>query len=105
VSSVALIAQAVSLLVDSSNVGVFWLLVVIFLQRGQDIPPIDDITPIGAGKSKGVVYYGRMFAFGICVLLAAATLVPMPLDLILGAAQIPATVGPLVGDSFQGISV
>jgi membrane-associated protease RseP (regulator of RpoE activity) len=83
ISTVTLIAQAAALLIDTKPLSLFWILSVVLLQRGQDVPPIDDVTPVATSvddSQRGFLYYWRMFAFGFCVFLAAAMLVPMPFD-------------------------
>ena len=58
ISTFTLIAQSLSLLVNSSPLALFWILNVVFLQRGQDIPPLDDITPVSceSGISNSLIH-------------------------------------------------
>ena len=110
ISTFTLVAQSLSLLVNSSPLALFWILNVVFLQRGQDIPPLDDITPVsceseisnslirddsekkqtsssttgtvtGFITKTNVAYYTRLFSLGFCLLVTASMLLPMPLDL------------------------
>lgn len=83
ISFAALLGQGVSLLTNASPVTFFWLLVVVFLQRGQDLPPIDDVTPLSSpqdDEKKGVVWFGRLAAFLFCAVLTGAILLPIPID-------------------------
>lgn len=80
VSFGALIGTGVSLLSSGSAVLFFWLLTVVFLQRGADLPPEDDVTPIGEGEANPVVWGGRLAALVFCLLLASSLILPIPLD-------------------------
>lgn len=82
VSFAALVSQAFSLLSNASPVAFFWLLVVVFLQRGQDLPPENDITAIGSSEEAegGAVWIARLAALVFCSLVAGATLLPVPVD-------------------------
>lgn len=56
-----------------------WSLIVLFLQRGQDIPPEDDCTPVatmGEATTKPIQWFGRAGAFFFCVALTAGMLLP-----------------------------
>jgi Zn-dependent protease len=79
----ALIGQAVSVLTNSSPVNFFWSLVVVFLQRGADYPPEDDVTPISTDDedaNKSVAWFGRLSALVFCVALTTLILLPVPID-------------------------
>ena len=80
VSFGALIGTGVSLLSSGSAVLFFWLLTVVFLQRGADLPPEDDVTPIGEGEANPFVWGGRLAALVFCLLLASSLILPIPLD-------------------------
>ena len=57
------------------------MLLVVFLQRGEDIPPEDDITPVATDqddKQIGPLYVLRALALGLCATLTAATITPVP---------------------------
>ena len=57
------------------------MLLVVFLQRGADIPPEDDITPVATtedDKNIGPLYIMRALALGFCATLTAATITPVP---------------------------
>jgi membrane-associated protease RseP (regulator of RpoE activity) len=79
----ALIGQAISVLTNSNPVNFFWSLVVVFLQRGADYPPEDDITPLATDdddKMKGIAWFGRLLSLVFCVSLTASILLPVPID-------------------------
>ena len=57
------------------------MLLVVFLQRGADLPPEDDITPVATDrddKNIGPLYVMRALALGLCATLTAATITPVP---------------------------
>lgn len=79
----ALIGQAISVFTNSSPVTFFWSLVVVFLQRGADYPPEDDVTPIATDdddKSKSIQWFGRLAALVFCVAMTTLMLLPVPID-------------------------
>ena len=58
------------------------MLLVVFLQRGADLPPEDDITPVATDqddKQIGPLYVMRALALGLCATLTAATITPVPM--------------------------
>eukprot|EP01038_Epipyxis_sp_PR26KG_P009953 gene9953-13386_t len=84
ITTVTLIAQALSFITNSSPLALFWIILVVFLQRGPDIPPIDDVTPIATNEddqSKGVLWYSRLFALIFCIILTSGVLLPVPNDI------------------------
>jgi membrane-associated protease RseP (regulator of RpoE activity) len=108
IAFITLLGQAVSFITSSSPVSFFWILLVVFLQRGQDIPPEDDFTPVATDEEdqkKGLAWFGRALALAFCVLLTAGTIlqVPAPFELtsaLTGAAATGAATG---ADALQGI--
>ena len=84
ISFATLIAQGVGLLNASSPLALYWILAVVFLQRGADVPPMDDVSPIVTDeedRTKGVVWWSRALALAFCVVLTAGILLPVPMDL------------------------
>lgn len=81
VSLATLFLQGVSLIGNPSVIAVFWIILVALFQRGPDIPPEDDITPVATEEDdqrKGLAWFGRALALALCVLTTASTLVPIP---------------------------
>lgn len=72
------IAQGVGLLNASSPLALYWILAVVFLQRGADVPPMDDVSPIATDeedRTKGVVWWSRQQAYCCrCPWISATTL-------------------------------
>jgi Zn-dependent protease len=92
-----LLSQALSFFTNSSPVAFFWALIVVFLQRGQDIPPIDDITPVATVEDdarKSPAWFIRALALIFCAGMTAVTIlqVPAPLDLVPGLGNSADTV-------------
>jgi hypothetical protein len=52
IAFITLLGQAVSIFSNASPISFFWILLVVFLQRGADIPPENDVTPIAAEDDK-----------------------------------------------------
>lgn len=79
-----LLAQAISFVTSVNNpVQLFWIIAVVFLQRGSDHPPENDVTAIGdeeADGSKGIMWYGRLASLLFCMVLTAGILLPVPTD-------------------------
>jgi membrane-associated protease RseP (regulator of RpoE activity) len=118
-STVVLIAQGLSLLVNASPLPLFWIIAVVLLQRGQDIPPLDDVTPItgypvseaslngggGGGEVEGVEepkdigYYLRLTALAFCMVMTAAVLIPMPLEI----SSLTNSVGGSMNEVINGV--
>jgi membrane-associated protease RseP (regulator of RpoE activity) len=98
----ALLSQALSLFFNSSPLTFFWSLYVFFLQRGQDIPPEDDVSPIASSEDdekKGTLWAGRLASLIFCALLASAILLPLPKELITSAANQPLNIDNFIGTS------
>jgi Zn-dependent protease len=109
----ALLGLAASFLSNSSPIILFWSLIVVFLQRGAELPAEDDVTPVATDEEdgrKGPLWLARAAALGLCVVLTAGTIVPVPYDPSLGGGAPSAGVqGPTEGrrdgnifDSFGG---
>lgn len=82
ISTLTLLAQALMLLTIPNAIGglgLSWALTVLFLQRGLDLPPEDDITPVSMSENTStVVKIARGIAMAACVLLTAAVFLPVP---------------------------
>jgi hypothetical protein len=81
VSALALAGVAISFITNASPIFFFFGLIIIFLQRGADIPPLDDVTPVVSAedeKKKGPMYFLRALALAVCVSLTSATVIPQP---------------------------
>ena len=81
ISVLVLIAIASTFITNGSPIFFFFSLIILFLQRGADIPPLDDVTPIVTDveeQKKGPMYFMRAFALAICVTMSSATLIPQP---------------------------
>jgi Zn-dependent protease len=81
IAFITLIGQAIMFLTNASPISFFWILVVVFLQRGTDIPPEDDVSPIAteeedAKKSPG--WIARALTLAFCAGLTGATILPVP---------------------------
>jgi len=77
ISFFTLLSQALTLLTSSSAVSpvsLFWIITVVFLQRGADLPPEDDVTPVATDEDdakKSPAWILRMLSFAFCVVLTA----------------------------------
>lgn len=84
ITTIALISQLVNILTNFNPVVTFWMVTVILLQRGADIPPEDDVTPVSAsgedGQSNGLVWFARLAALLFCVALTSGVMLPVPAD-------------------------
>lgn len=83
ISFAALLGQAASFITNTTPVAFFWALAVIFLQRGADIPPEDDVTPVSSDEDdnrKGFAWFGRIALLAFCTGLTALALLPVPID-------------------------
>lgn len=83
ISFAATLSQAVSLFSTSSPIPLFWGLFVILFQRGFDIPPEDDITPIVSDseeKEKKITYFIRAIMLATCIILTSGMILPVPVD-------------------------
>ena len=81
IAFITLLGQAIMFLTSASPISFFWILVVVFLQRGADIPPIDDVTPVATeeeDKKKGLPWIGRALTLAFCIGLTSATILPVP---------------------------
>jgi membrane-associated protease RseP (regulator of RpoE activity) len=81
ISQLALLSQAVAFFSNSSPTVLYWLLVVVFLQRGADLPPEDDVTPVATAeedRAKGPLWLARAAALMLCTVLTAAAVTPVP---------------------------
>eukprot|EP00596_Hydrurales_sp_CCMP1899_P005210 CAMPEP_0119051770 /NCGR_PEP_ID=MMETSP1177-20130426/73275_1 /TAXON_ID=2985 /ORGANISM="Ochromonas sp, Strain CCMP1899" /LENGTH=724 /DNA_ID=CAMNT_0007031091 /DNA_START=367 /DNA_END=2541 /DNA_ORIENTATION=- len=81
IAFITLLGQAVSIFSNASPISFFWILLVVFLQRGADIPPENDVTPIAAeddtegGSTKWFMRAATLF---FCVSLTGAAILPVP---------------------------
>jgi hypothetical protein len=78
-----LVGQAVNLFNDPSPLNLFFMIFVVILQRGPEMPPQDDVTPVATDeddRQKGIAWGARLFAVVFCSLIAAATILPVPID-------------------------
>ena len=98
-SFTALLGGAFSLLSSTSPVVFFWLLFVVFMQRGEDLPPEDDVTPMGQDEKNGLVWAGRLSALLFCSVITGLTILPVPIDPALVAGQASNIFGATVGPS------
>jgi Zn-dependent protease len=81
IAFITLISQAVSIFSDASPIYFFWIVLVVFLQRGADIPPEDDVTPVATveeDQKKGPKWIARALALGFCLSLTGAMILPVP---------------------------
>lgn len=81
IAFITLIGQSIMFLTNASPISFFWILVVVFLQRGADIPPIDDVTPVATEKDdekKSLGWIGRALTLAFCAGLTGATILPVP---------------------------
>ena len=81
IAFITLIGQAIMFLTNASPISFFWILVVVFLQRGADIPSEDDVTPIAStsdDEKKGPAWLGRLATLAFCIGLTGATILPVP---------------------------
>lgn len=81
ISVLTLFGIAISFITNASPIFFFFGLIIIFLQRGADIPPQDDVTPIVSQEEesqKGPMYFLRALALATCVTLSSATVIPQP---------------------------
>jgi len=99
-SFTALLGGAFSLLSSTSPVVFFWLLFVVFMQRGEDLPPEDDVTPLGQDEKNGLVWAGRLSALLFCSVITGLTILPVPIDPALVAGQASNIFGASGGSSF-----
>ena len=81
IAFITLIGQAVSIFSDASPIYFFWIVLVIFLQRGADVPPEDDVTPVATSEEdlkKSPVWFLRAMTLAFCVTLTGAMVLPVP---------------------------
>lgn len=81
IAFITLIGQAISIFSDASPIYFFWIVLVVFLQRGADIPPEDDITPVATDeedKKKGPKWIARALTLGFCLSLTGSMILPVP---------------------------
>ena len=81
ISFITLIGQAVSIFSDASPIYFFWIVLVVFLQRGADIPPEDDVTPVATeleDEKKSLSWFTRALTLAFCVSLTGAMVLPVP---------------------------
>lgn len=79
ISLAALVSQGFALLSNASPVLLAWLLFVVFLQRGVDLPPEDDVTAVGsAEEGEGAApWAARLAAIVFCSIVTGLTLLPV----------------------------
>ena len=81
ISFFTLLANGISFITSASPISFYFILIVVFLQRGAGIPPEDDVTPIVTEEEenkKGPLYFARAAALAFCIGLTATTIVPVP---------------------------
>ena len=81
IAFITLIGQAVSIFSDASPIYFFWIVLVVFLQRGADIPPENDVTPIATeeeDQKKGPKWLARALTLGFCLSLTGSMILPVP---------------------------
>ncbi|KAJ1438569.1 hypothetical protein B484DRAFT_392215 [Ochromonadaceae sp. CCMP2298] len=103
ITTATLIGQAVSLLSVSSPLTLYWLIAVVILQRGADLPPEDDVTPVATAEddaNKPIAWFLRLAALAFCITLTAGILLPVPMDVDLSQIQAPVT---SVSQLIQGV--
>jgi hypothetical protein len=103
ITTATLIGQAVSLLSVSSPLTLYWLLAVVILQRGADLPPEDDVTPVATTEddaNKGPAWFLRIASLVFCVTLTAGILLPVPMDVDLSQV---AQMAPQASQLIQGV--
>lgn len=84
ISTALLIGQAISFLAQPNPVMLFWTIFVVLLQRGPDLPPIDDVTPIATDdddKNKGIKWFARAGSLIACSLMSGLMILPAPQEL------------------------
>lgn len=84
ISTALLIGQAISFLAQPNPVMLFWTIFVVLLQRGPDLPPIDDVTPIATDdddKNKGLKWFARACSLIACSLMSGLMILPAPQEL------------------------
>ena len=99
IAFITLLGQAVMFLTNASPISFFWILVVVFLQRGADIPPVDDVTPVATeddDQKKGPAWIARALTLAFCVGLTGATILPVPVPYETPIVQAP---GPSLAPS------
>ncbi|CAN0187600.1 unnamed protein product, partial [Hapterophycus canaliculatus] len=62
-------AQAISSVFNNYSLQLFWGLLVILFQRGQDLPAKDELTEVGDG---------RIVTTGLLLFFSLITLIPFP---------------------------
>lgn len=81
IAFITLLGQAVSIFSNASPISFFWILLVVFLQRGADIPPENDVTAIAAEDDKeggSTKWFMRAATLFFCVSLTGAAILPVP---------------------------
>jgi Zn-dependent protease len=79
ISFLSLLLQGIGLISDVSSATFVWVIVSTLLQRGQDLPPEDDVSPIASDaddQRKGAAWFGRLFALVLCTLVTTAVMLP-----------------------------
>lgn len=84
ISTALLIGQAISFLAEPNPIMLFWTIFVVLLQRGPDLPPIDDVTQVATDEddsNKGIKWFTRAFSLVACSLISGAMILPAPQDM------------------------
>jgi membrane-associated protease RseP (regulator of RpoE activity) len=82
-TTIAILGLAVSFFTSFSPILFFWALTVVFLQRGTDIPPENDVTPVSTDEedsSKSIMWFLRLATLVFCIGLSASMILPVPMD-------------------------
>ena len=85
-----LIGLAISFFANPNPILLFWSVFVVLFQRGQDLPPEDDVTPVAStddDNNKGLAWFGRAAVLGTTALLSGATILSAPVDPAIQAAE------------------
>jgi hypothetical protein len=84
ISFATLVSQAISFLFSnsiSSPISLFWIIAVVFLQRGADIPPEDDCSSVSSGEGDKLNGYFRALGLAFCIIMTAGILLPVPINI------------------------
>lgn len=85
IAFITLLGEGISFFTSNNPLAVFWILTVVFLQRGLDLPPEDDVTPVASDsddQNKNLLWFARLTAFSFCVALTAGMILPVPVDIV-----------------------
>ena len=81
IAFITLIGLSIGIFTDASPIYFFWIVLVVFLQRGSDVPPEDDITPIATDiddEKKDIKWLGRLVTLAFCITLTGTMVLPVP---------------------------